>query len=182
MTRSIPSLITLTLVAVAFAGCASSPRGSEARQAMREQSDAMLRTMKARDSSLEEFLARAYGYAIFPSVGKGAVIVGGAHGRGEVYVGGKFVGYAEIRQGTLGAQIGGQTFAELIAFQNQAAFERFREGKLEFTANASAVAIKSGAATATDYQNGVAVFVMPTGGLMAEAAVGGQQFSFEPAD
>jgi lipid-binding SYLF domain-containing protein len=137
--------------------------------------------MKANDASLDGFLRNAYGYAIFPSVGKGGFIVGGGHGRGEVYEQGKFIGFADITQATVGAQVGGQTYSELIVFQNKQALDNFRYGKIKFTANASAVAIKSGASAAANYSNGVAIFTMAQGGLMAEAAVGGQEFGLVPA-
>jgi lipid-binding SYLF domain-containing protein len=116
---------------------------------------------------------------IFPSVGKGGVIVGGAYGRGEVYEQGQLVGYADVTQATVGAQLGGQTFSELIVFENREAMDRFKRGNFEFAANVSAVALKAGAAAAARYTNGVAVFVKPEGGAMFEASIGGQKFTFQ---
>src|SRR5205823_5983244 len=116
------------------------------------------------------------------SVGKGGLIVGGAYGRGAVYEHNNPVGYAELQQGTVGAQIGGQSYRELIVFQNAAAFDRFTSGKLEFSANASAVAIKTGVAAAARYEDGVAIFVDAVSGLMAEASIGGQRFVYHPYD
>lgn len=111
---------------------------------------------------------------------KGGAIVGGAYGRGEVYEQGKKIGWSDVSQATIGAQLGGQTFSELILFENKAALDNFKNGNLKFAANASAVAMKSGAAEAAKYTDGVLVFVEPIAGLMVEAAVGGQSFSFQP--
>jgi lipid-binding SYLF domain-containing protein len=113
-------------------------------------------------------------------VGKGGIIAAGAYGRGQVYEQGEFIGYSDISQATIGAQIGGQTFSEVLAFENPDAMETFKSGQFAFDANASAVALKSGAAASAKYEHGVAVFVEPIGGLMVEAAVGGQSFSFQP--
>jgi lipid-binding SYLF domain-containing protein len=117
---------------------------------------------------------------IFPNVGKGAWIVGGAYGRGVVYEQGQFVGYADISQATVGLQAGGQTYTELVVFEDKASLDRFKTGKLSFAANVSAVILKSGAAASAKYTDGVAVFVKPIGGAMVEAAIGGQQFTYQP--
>jgi lipid-binding SYLF domain-containing protein len=114
-------------------------------------------------------------------VAKGGAIVGGAYGRGEVYEQGKMVGWADLTQATIGTQLGGQSFSELILFENKAALDNFKNGKLKFAANASAVAMKSGAADSAKYTDGLLVFVEPIAGLMVEAAVGGQSFSYQSA-
>lgn len=179
-----PKLMTVVVAASAtfvVTGCSSAPKTTGERTALESRSRSALDEMKAKDANLANFLQNAYGYVIFPSVGKGGFIVGGGYGRGEVYEQGKFVGYADITTATVGAQIGGQTFSELIVFQNQQALENFRYGKVKFTANASAVALKANASVAANYSNGVAVFTMSQGGLMAEAAVGGQEFGYVPA-
>jgi lipid-binding SYLF domain-containing protein len=90
------------------------------------------------------------------------------------------VGWADLSQATIGAQLGGQSFSELILFENKAALENFKNGKVKFAAGASAVAMKSGAAVDAKYTDGVLIFVEPISGLMVEAAVGGQSFSFQP--
>jgi lipid-binding SYLF domain-containing protein len=115
-------------------------------------------------------------------VGKGGLIAGGAYGRGEVYQGGEMIGFADLSQATIGAQAGGQEFSELIAFESQNALDGFKQNKLRFAANASAVALKSGTAKSARYDDGVAVFIRPTGGLMVEAAIGGQSFSYLPKE
>jgi len=180
---------TAASLALAFAflgsglvGCATEPKGPGEQQALRARADGSLGEMKAEDPGLNSFLSNAYGYAIFPSVGKGGFIVGGGYGRGEVYEQGRFVGFADITQATLGLQAGGQTFSQLIVFQNKEAADRFKYGKMKFAANVSAVALKAGAAASAKYSDGVAVFVKPQGGLMFEASVGGQEFGFTPAE
>ena len=135
---------------------------------------------KKKDPGIKKFFDKAYGYAVFPKIGKGGFIVGGAHGKGIVYKKGAIAGRASMSQGTFGAQIGGQSFSEVIFFGTKDAFDRFTQNKLEFAAQATAVAANEGAAANADYSGGVAIFTMAKGGLMAEAAIGGQKFKFEP--
>jgi lipid-binding SYLF domain-containing protein len=163
-----------------LAGCATAPDTEAQKAELRTNSDKAMTHLKTLDPSVQNKLANAYGYAIFPSVGKGGAIVGGAYGRGEVYEQGKMVGWADLSQATIGAQLGGQSFSELILFENKAALDNFRNGRLKFAANASAVALKSGAAESAAYTDGVLVLVEPISGLMVEAALGGQSFSFQP--
>ncbi len=166
--------------AMFLAGCSTAPQTGSDRSQLQNDSDAALNDLKAQDSSLDNVLRHSYGYAIFPSVGKGAVGVGGAYGQGEVYQGGNLIGYADMTQATAGASIGGQTFAELIVFQSGDALQRFEAGQLTFDADASAVAAKDGAAANARWENGIAIFTDVKGGLMADAAVGGQKFNYEP--
>lgn len=166
------------LLALSF-GCSTSSRESRQDELSSAVEVARKRVL-ARDPSLKARLEAAHGYAIFPSVGKGGVIVGGAYGRGEVFENGVLVGWADILQPTVGAQLGGQTYTELIVFQDERAMENFKIGKLKIPANVSAVALASGAAASATFSNGVIVFVEPREGLALEAAVGGQSFSFLP--
>ena len=151
--------------------------------------------------AVQPFLKNAYGYAIFPTVGKGGFGIGGAYGKGKVFHKGKATGTAKLFKVTIGFQLGGQAFSEIIFFQDKRAYDDFISGNFEFDAQVSAVAITAGAqakagtegATAgasagpatgtqakTDYRKGMAVFVHVKGGLMYEAAIGGQKFSFKP--
>lgn len=124
----------------------------------------------------------AVGYAIFPNVGKGAYILGGAAGNGVVYENGERVGFAELRQLDIGLQIGGQAFREVIFFETQAALDRFKNGNLEFEGNASAVLIEEGKSRNISFQDGVAVVTMPKAGAMVELSIGGQQFNYGELD
>ena len=154
---------------------------AQAGDDIQAQSQQAISNFKAKDSTLATFFANSAGYAVFPDVGKGGFIVGGAHGKGSVYEKGNFVGTATMTQASIGAQAGGQTFAQVIFFQTPAALQDFKAGKFEMSTDVSAVAVKEGASTQANYKDGVAVFTMPKSGLMAAASIGGQKFKFEPA-
>jgi lipid-binding SYLF domain-containing protein len=146
------------------------------------------------------FFSHAYGYAVFPTIGKGGIGIGGAYGSGRVYVKGKHVGDTSVAQVTVGLQLGGQAYSEIIFFENSRVFREFTGGNFEFGAEASAVAITAGASaqasttgssagastssksatTTGKYQKGLAVFTVAKGGLMYEATIGGQKFSYTP--
>lgn len=142
------------------------------------------------------FLAESYGYAVFPTIGKGGVGVGGAYGEGCVYRGAVRAGKVRMGQVTIGFQLGGQAYSQLVVFKNKDAYESFTSGSFEFGADATAVALTYGAqagagtkgasASAGDekgagrWYRGMAVFVLAKGGLMYEASVGGQKFEFTP--
>jgi len=139
-----------------------------------------VQAFKMRDSGIGKWFDTAFGYAVFPTVGKGAIGVGGAHGSGVVYKQGEPVGSAAMTQATIGLQLGGQAYTEIIFFQHRAAFDQFTTGNLAFSAQVSAVALTAGASADADYNKGVAVFTMTKGGLMYEASIGGQKFSYRP--
>jgi lipid-binding SYLF domain-containing protein len=173
-------MIALLLAGGLTTGCSSSPETPAERSNMSSQSTAGLDHFLLQDPGLRAELDRAAGYAIFPELGKAGVILGATYGNGEVYEKGVKIGYAELSQGTIGAQLGAQAFSELIVFRTQEALNDFKDGEFSFAANATAVAIKPGAAASATYNDGVAIFVHIKGGLMAEAAVGGQRFTFKP--
>ena len=145
------------------------------------------------------FFARSYGYAVFPTIGKGGIGIGGAHGSGRVFAHGKHTGDATMTQVTVGFQLGGQAFSEIIFFEDERAFKEFTGGEFAFGAQAAAVAITAGASaqattsgtgasagtseehtkTAGSFQRGMAVFTAAKGGLMYEATIGGQKFGYK---
>jgi len=139
-----------------------------------------LAEMIERVPKLQTFKDKSYGYAIYPKITKAGLVIGGAGGKGLVYKNNQIVASSKLGQASFGLQAGGQQYAEVIFFENQDAFDRFKSGKLKFNAQASATAITEGASADFSYQGGVAVFTMVEGGLMAEASVGGQKFSFDP--
>jgi lipid-binding SYLF domain-containing protein len=144
------------------------------------EAEATLANFKRTDPEFSTFLDRAAGCAVFPTVGKGAVGIGGAHGSGVLFDhSGKPLGKATLNQVTVGLQLGGQTFSEVIVFETPKAMHDFESGDFAFAAQASAVALKAGASAQAKYQNGVAIFSAAKGGLMYEASVGGQKFKFE---
>src|SRR6185436_12863648 len=146
----------------------------------KESQEALAQFVKA-DPTLQPFITNSAGYAIFPSVGKGGFIVGGARGKGLVYEKANLIGEATMSQATIGAQVGGQSFAELICFETPAALEDFKASKFEMRAEANAVVAAEGAAKTAKYTQGVVVFTLPKKGLMVQAAIGGQKFKFEPS-
>jgi lipid-binding SYLF domain-containing protein len=130
------------------------------------------------DGLMSGIFESAYGYVIFPNVGKGGILIGGAAGNGAVYQGGSLIGMAKMRQLTIGFQWGGQAYREVIFFENQEAMDRFKENRVELSAQASAVAVTAGASANAKYVDGVMIFTQTKGGLMYEATVGGQKFEF----
>ncbi len=146
--------------------------------AVKEAEEAIAEFKKA-DPELDVFFEKAHGFAVFPSVGKGAILVGGAHGKGIVFEQGQAVGRTSLTQATVGLQLGGQAYREIIFFKDKATLDSFKEGNYEFSAQASAVAAEKGAAADADFDAGVAVFTMAKGGAMFEASIGGQKFGYE---
>ena len=135
---------------------------------------------KEADSSMKVFFEKAYGYIVFPGIGKGAFIIGGGRGEGWVYEQGNHIGRATLTQITVGAQIGGQSYREIIFFKDKETLDSFKKGNFELSAQASAIMVKEGASKNSSYDHGVAVFTMPTKGAMVEASVGGQKFDYTP--
>ena len=141
---------------------------------------AAIAEFKNADPGMETFFNTSYGYAIFPEIAKGAVGIGGAAGDGTVFQGGEAIGSSSMSQITIGLALGGQTYREAIFFKDKAALDNFKQGNYELAAEASAVAVKTGASKTADYDHGVAIFTMAKGGLMFEASIGGQKFSYQP--
>jgi lipid-binding SYLF domain-containing protein len=146
------------------------------------------------------FFDKAYGYAVFPSIGKGAIIVGAAEGDGHVYAKGKHIGDTTMTQLSVGLQLGGEKYSEIVFFENEEALKQFTSGNFEFSAGAKAVVVtaaagaeastkgssagastsKTSAKTAGGYHKGMATFTVPKGGFILDASVGGQKFRYKP--
>lgn len=152
-------------------------QNSEDKELIKESEEARAQFIKT-DSLMQSLFNNSYGYVIFPNIGKGAIGVGGAAGNGIVFEKGKPVGSAKMKQVSVGFQFGGQTYREVIFFEDAAALDRFKEGKFEFAAQASAVAVTAGASTNVKYREGVMVFTQEKKGLMYEASIGGQKFGY----
>jgi lipid-binding SYLF domain-containing protein len=135
--------------------------------------------IKEADPAIEKFFNESAGYAVFPSVGKGGIGIGGAYGEGLVIVGNDVVGKTTLTQVSIGLQLGGQVYSEFIFFKDDVALEQFKRGNYELGAQASAVAATVGASADADYDKGVAIFTNTGGGLMYEASVGGQKFKYQ---
>jgi len=163
--------------------CAANPCAAEAAEPPgRAPTDNVATTITEfldMDPSLQTYFDEAAGYAVFPSVGKGGFVVGGAHGKGELIAHGSAVGTTEISELSVGLQAGGQEFSEIIFFKTDADIDRFTSGKLEFSSGFAAVAVVGGATSKPPYREGVVVLTRTKGGLMAEMSVGGQKFKFK---
>lgn len=174
------SCTCMAVAALLLAGCATAPKSAEGQTELTSRAQAAVSHATKQDPGLTKFFNEAAGYAVFPSVGKGAIGVGGAYGKGELYQGGKQAGFCTLTQASIGLALGGQKYTELIFFETPAALERFKSGNFAFAAQASAVALKSGASANAKYADGVAVFTMGEAGLMYEASIGGQKFNYQP--
>jgi lipid-binding SYLF domain-containing protein len=168
---------TTTLLIFVLAGLAASVCAEDLTAEAKEAKTQFL----SKDESLKATLGKASGYAIFPSVAKGALGVGAAAGKGQVYEAGneKPVGEVKLKQVTIGFQAGGQAYAELILFEDKTSLDNFKKGNFEFSAQVSAVAVTAGASANAKYEHGVMVLTMAKGGLMYEASVGGQKFKYK---
>ena len=180
MKSPLQNIVLLTVITLLLSACATAPGSDVKRQDLRATADQALQTARYTDSSLAPLLDSANGYAVYPSVGKGGMGVGGAYGRGILYENGVATGYTDLSQATIGFQLGGQKYTEILVFNQQSALERFKFGELTFSSQATAVALRSGAGANAKFKDGVAVFTMGEKGLMFEASIGGQKFSFQP--
>jgi lipid-binding SYLF domain-containing protein len=188
-------IVTLAICFLTVASYSATFAGWDPAKAeqKRKAAEETIAKFKEKDPSMERFFDNAWGYAVYPTVGTGALIVGGAHGTGLVYKNitisalmhpyqakGKIVGRSTLSQGTVGLQAGGQSYSEIIFFKDKAAFDTLKDGKLKLARQASAIAVTAGASADAAYDGGVAVFTMGKGGLMLQAAIGGQEITFEP--
>ena len=191
MKLSLRSTLVLLLLAFPFVGAWAEEQDQEAKYA-----DTIKIFEQAGESA--SFFDNSYGYAVFPTIGKAGIGIGGAHGKGRVYAQGKHVGDTSMTQLSIGFQLGAQGYSQIVFFEDQRAFDEFTSGNFEFGAQASAVAITAGvsagastagasagasggkhdATTAGSYHKGMAVFTVAKGGPMYEASLGGQKFSY----
>jgi lipid-binding SYLF domain-containing protein len=161
-------------------GCSTTPRTSARRAELDTDVQLAIGRAKREDPGMSRFFDGCAGYAVFPQVGKGAVGVGAAYGRGELYEKGVMAGYCTMTQASVGMALGGQTYTEFLFFEGTEALNRFKYRDFTLAAQASAVALKSGASANARYDDGVAIFTMAEEGLMFEASLAGQRFTYEP--
>jgi len=172
-------LITLPFIQVQAAWNPNSDVNAKDQGIKNTEVAETIANFKNKDPGLKIYFKKAYGYAVFPTVGKGAIGIGGAYGTGEVFNKGRLIGTTSLSQLTIGFQLGGQAYSEVIFFKDKKNLDDFTTGNFEFSAQASAVAVTAGASADAAYSNGVAVFTMAKGGLMYEASIGGQKFGFK---
>ncbi len=162
-----------------IAACATAPKTVSEQRDLEAKADASLQSMRTRDPGIQGLLDSSAGYVVLPEVGKGGFVVGGAHGKGVLYEHGMKTGFVSMSQASVGAQIGAQTFAELVVIQDAFTVQRLKAGTYSFGANASAVVLTTGAAATPRFVEGVAVFTVPTGGAMAELSLSGQKLDYQ---
>ncbi len=167
------------LMVCALAACSVSPRAGYRAGQLDDMTQETIYRFQQTDPGIERLFETAVGYAVFPTIGAGAAGVGGAYGRGQVYENGAFVGYCDMTQASVGVQLGGQAYSEVIFFNSNDAMQWFKSGEFSFSGQASAVALKEGVSANANFRNGVAVYTQAKGGLMYQASIGGQKFRFE---
>ena len=175
-------IITVCLLLVAPSIFAEGGTTKDAEKALHIEVENALKLLMAEDSTFGDKLNETYAYVVFPSITKAGFILGGSGGSGEVYKKEKRIGRAKLAAGSIGAQIGGQVFIEVILFEDKNAFEMFTLNKMKLSAQVTAVAISEGAAMNAKFEDGVAVIILAKGGLMAEASVGGQKLTYIPEE
>lgn len=173
--RSFTLLSVLTVLLMS--GSANSQSTSKEKKIVTDSKNAKAGFIRT-DGLMKNLFNSAYGYVIFPNVGKGGIGIGGAAGNGIVYEKGNIIGKAKLTQVSIGFQFGGQSYREVIFFESKADLNRFKENKIEFSAQASAVAVTAGVSANVKYKEGVMIFTQQKGGLMYEASIGGQKFNY----
>jgi lipid-binding SYLF domain-containing protein len=175
------SPIRTTIVAcLAAAACSTTPKTPAQKANLESSAQATIGEMSQKDPGLRPVLADAAGYAVFPSIGKGGVIVGGAHGIGMLYEHDRATGFLTLDQASIGAQLGGESFAEVLVMRDPAALARLKQGNLRLGAEIGATVVDAGAAESASFDQGMAAFVMPRGGLMVDISVSGQSIDYQP--
>jgi lipid-binding SYLF domain-containing protein len=171
------ALLTLGLALPAVPTFAASKEEREKGE-LTEQVKETIKQFEKMDEGIMEFFKTSAGYAVFPKVAKGGFGLGAAHGTGQLFEKGKSIGETKLTQVTIGLQVGGQVYGEVIFFETAETVKNFKEGNFEFSAQVSAVAAAEGASQNAKYKLGVLVFTLAKGGLMFEASVGGQKFDY----
>ena len=169
--------LVLVIAALAIGSGAIAQSTSKERKLVRDSRVAKEEFI-ATDGLMKSLFDNSYGWVTFANVGKGGIGIGGAAGNGIVYERGTIIGKAKLTQVSIGFQFGGQAYREVIFFETKADLNRFKENKIEFSAQASAVAVTVGASGNVKYKDGVMIFTQQKGGLMYEASVGGQKFNY----
>jgi lipid-binding SYLF domain-containing protein len=172
--KTLEKMILVCLLFVATGAMAQTDKDKE----ILKDAEQAKSTLMAKDAGLEKFFSNASGYAIFPNVGKGGLIVGGSSGNGVLYEKGNPIGMTSLKKLNIGLQAGGQAVIQVIFFETDASLAKFKEGNYEFSAEASAVIADEGKSESVNYDDGVVIFALPKAGLMADASVGGQKFEY----
>jgi lipid-binding SYLF domain-containing protein len=185
--RLLLSILCVLTALTFFTGCESGEKSTSGAKLddLTVRAKGTVDRAVAENPGIKSYLDKCAGYVAFPEVAKGGLVIGGSHGVGAVFerravAGDKVIGTADMTAGSIGLQIGGQTYSEILFFEDALALQKFKDSNFELAANATGVAIKTGASVQAEYENGVAVFIFGEKGLMGEASVGGQKFKFHP--
>ena len=178
MVRTARVVLPLVLAIALLAGCSTAPGSQEGKDDLVRQAIAALGEWNREVPGLEPFARQSYGFAMFPAIAKGGLGLGAAYGRGVVWEQGKHLGYADLSHASVGLQAGGQSYRVLVVFDDKAALEQFKRGRLDFSADTSGVLIEGGYVAGFRFVEGVTVFSTPIGGVMGEASIGGEWFTF----
>ena len=171
------TLKTMIAACIMFVAVGAIGQNAEHKKLMEDAQKAKTELIN-KDMGLEKYFKSAAGYVIFPNVGKGGLIIGGASGHGILYENGEAIGSANLKELNIGLQAGGQAIIEVLFFETKEQLAKFKEGNFEFSAGVSAVVADKGASKNANYSDGVMVFALPKAGLMADASVGGQKFGY----
>ena len=169
----------IALILVGSLGFTASAQSEKDQKIIADADDAVATLLKI-DPDMRDYFNKSAGAAVFPNVGKGGFILGGASGNGVLYEYGKKVGMCSLKKVSVGLQAGGEALIQVIFFETEADVEKFKEGDYEFDAGISATALTAGASVDMEYTDGVAVFTHTKGGLMGDISVGGQKFEYKP--
>jgi lipid-binding SYLF domain-containing protein len=175
----------VALIALVTVACGGSKDGAkDAQSAKAERNPDVNETIarfKAKDPTIEPLFGKSAGYFIVPTVGEGAFIIGGGHGKGEAFEAGAYIGQISVSEMSIGAQVGGQSYSELVFFEKEVDIRKLKEGSFAFNAEVTAIAADKGAAQNGTFKDGTMAFILPKKGLMASAAIGGQKIDFTAA-
>ncbi|MBU1109556.1 MAG: hypothetical protein KKB51_22935 [Candidatus Riflebacteria bacterium] len=173
-------LLSLAFFFCCFADTASAGLfNNRHRRSGEENAQLLIKSMKDKDPGIQKVFDKAVAWAVFPKISKAGIGIGGAGGNGRVYRKGTFIGTTTMSQISIGFQLGGQIYGEVIFFQDDFTLDKFKNGKFELGANISAVVFDVGAAETAGFKDGTMVFVIPSAGLMYEATLSGQKFTFK---
>lgn len=172
------SRLGLLMLFITFISCGPGKNGSGDAETLRQDAMDAKAAMVQADQNVQELFNNSAGYAIFPNVGKGAYIIGGASGNGVVYQNGTMIGYSNLKQVDVGLQVGGKAYREVLFFETQEDLEDFKDGEYELSGNATAVIIEKGKSKTIKFQDGIAVATMPKAGAMVGVSVAGQRFGY----
>lgn len=173
------NLILVTLVLMMCISVNSMAQDSESAIELIKKAEAAKEKILAEDPGLSAFFSEAYGYVVLPVIGKGGLLVGGAYGKGILYEQGEPAGMTEMTQVSIGAQIGGLSYSEVIFFKTEEEFRVFTTGRFEVAVQITVVAVTAGVSRTMAYSDGVAIITLPKGGVMADVSAGGQKFSYD---